>query len=143
MPPIRYAQGELPDAEQLREFYRHVPWTRDDRPEQLSRALEQSQWVATAWDGEELVGLARVLTDGVFTACLQELLVHAEYQHQGVGKELLDRYDLSFGEFREQVAVTDIEWVRQKLGKRGFRAEPAALSRKRTLGTGAGFDSKE
>ena len=78
-----------------------------------------------------MVGLARVQSDGVFVVYFQEMLVRPDYQHQGVGKALLDLYDRTFGDYPRQVAVTDSEWARNKLSKRGFREEPAALSRTR------------
>jgi GNAT superfamily N-acetyltransferase len=131
--PIRYVEGQIPTAEQLALLHAGEAPGAFATPDHR-RALEQSQWVATAWHGDRLVGLARVLTDHVSTAYLQELLVHADYHHQGVGKELLDCYDRAFGDFAQQVTVVAEEWARQKLGKRGFKTEPAALSRSRALG---------
>jgi GNAT superfamily N-acetyltransferase len=130
---IEYRTDDIPEGDQLSALYASVQSAEGTVPEELHQAVEQSGWVATAWHGGRLVGLARVLTDGVYVAYLQEMLVHPEYQHQGVGKELLDRYDQSFGTFQSQVAVTDADWAKQKLSKRGFRTEPAAMSRKRPL----------
>jgi GNAT superfamily N-acetyltransferase len=130
---IEYRTADIPERGQLCALYASVPWAEDTAPDDLHRAVEQSGWVATAWHGGQLVGLARVLTDGVYVAYLQEMLVHPDYQHQGVGKELLDRYDQSFGSFANQVAVTDADWAKQKLSKRGFRTEPAAMSRSRPM----------
>jgi ribosomal protein S18 acetylase RimI-like enzyme len=42
-----------------------------------------------AYDGEKLVGLARVMTDFVFTSYVSDLAVDENYQHQGLGKQLL------------------------------------------------------
>lgn len=130
---IEYRIGDVPDRNALTHLYKSVQWAQAEMPESLHSAVTQSGWVATAWHEDTLVGLARVLTDGVFVAYFQEMLVHPDYQHQGVGKELLDHYDRAFGEFRDQVAVTDADWARNKLSKRGFQVEPAALSRTRPL----------
>jgi len=128
---IVYQTGICPTAEALASLYRSVGWGTSEPPELVRQAVERSGWLATAWDEDRLVGLARVLTDFVFVAYFQELLVHPAYQHQGVGKELLDLYDLAFGSFKSQVVVTEVEWVRTKFEKRGFHSEPAALSRLR------------
>ena len=132
---ISYRIGEVPGEAELEALYRSVGWQESEPAENLQRALKQSDWVATAWHDDALVGLARVLTDGVMVAYFQELLVHPDYQHQGVGKELLDRYDREFENFRHQIAVVPLEWARHKLEKRGFRSEPDAMSRMRPLGT--------
>lgn len=128
---IHYAVGEYPSQNELVVLYKSVGWDQAHAPEDLYKAVSQSSWVATASHDGRLVGLARVLTDGVYAAHFQEMLVHPDYQHQGVGKELLDLYDHHFGDFRSQIAVTTVEWAKNKLEKRGFRAEPAAVSRSR------------
>lgn len=127
---LAYKTDTCPPPEALMGLYRSVGWSTSE-PAVLHEAVEKSGWVATAWDSERLVGLARVLTDGVFVVYFQELLVHPAYQHQGVGKELLDLYDIAFGEFKSQVVVTELEWARVKFEKRGFHGEPAAMSRSR------------
>jgi len=133
MEAIRYAVGEVPAPEQLRVLHECLSHGSGETPEALQKAIRQSPWVATAWQGDRLVGLIRVLTDFVSVAYLLELSVHPDYHHQGVGKELLDRYDRTFGDFAVQVSVVAEDWVRNKLDKRGFHAEPSALSRMWTL----------
>ena len=43
----------------------------------------------TAYDGETLVGCLRILTDGYFFGTITEMLVHPEYQRQGIGSRLM------------------------------------------------------
>jgi ribosomal protein S18 acetylase RimI-like enzyme len=42
-----------------------------------------------AYDGSKLVGLARVMTDFVFTSYLSDLAIDVDYQHKGIGKQLI------------------------------------------------------
>jgi len=133
---IEYRTGKVPDPELLVALYQSIDWPQATTPEELHLAVQRSTWVATAWFGARLVGLARVLSDGVFDVYLQDLVVHRDFQHQGVGKELLDLYDELYGDFQTQVIVSDAAWAKNKLGKRGFQVEPAALSRTRTHPTG-------
>lgn len=133
MDTIRFAIGEIPSVEHLVSLYRSVHWAQADCPEDLHRAVSQSQWVATAWHQGRLVGLLRVLTDGVFTAFFKDFLVHPDYQHQGIAKELMDRYDVEFGDYHDQIAVLDTEWAKEKFEKRGFRTEGMAVSRVRPI----------
>jgi ribosomal protein S18 acetylase RimI-like enzyme len=42
-----------------------------------------------AYDGGKLVGLARVMTDFVFTSYLSDLAIDEAYQHRGIGKQLI------------------------------------------------------
>ena len=43
----------------------------------------------TAYDGDELIGCLRILSDGYYFGTITELLVLPEYQKQGVGSKLL------------------------------------------------------
>lgn len=50
----------------------------------LSRTLN-----ITAYDGQELVGCLRILSDGYYFGTITELLVLPAYQKQGIGSRLL------------------------------------------------------
>ncbi|MDX1440367.1 MAG: GNAT family N-acetyltransferase [Rubricoccaceae bacterium] len=72
-------------------LYRRAPLLRQtDNPEKLQQALEQSQLVLSAWSGDHLVGLARVLTDGVQVSYLCDLAVEPDVQGSGIGRTLID-----------------------------------------------------
>lgn len=44
-----------------------------------------------AWDGDRLIGIARVLTDEYLVATLAQIAVDPDYQRRGVGRELMNR----------------------------------------------------
>lgn len=55
-----------------------------------SRALKATHNIC-AWDGDKLIGIARILTDGFLAASLAEIAVDPDYQRRGVGRELMNR----------------------------------------------------
>jgi ribosomal protein S18 acetylase RimI-like enzyme len=63
--------------------------------EALRRSFEQSQHVAFARDGERVVGMARLLSDGVCNAYLVDVWTASAYRRRGVAsamvRHLLDR----------------------------------------------------
>jgi GNAT superfamily N-acetyltransferase len=60
----------------------------DDR-DRMSGMLADADLVITAWDGERLVGVSRCVTDWVYCNYLSDLAVRLDYQHLGIGKELV------------------------------------------------------
>lgn len=56
----------------------------DKTQDALSKTLN-----ITAYDGDELVGCLRILSDGYFFGTITELLVLPDYQKKGVGSRLL------------------------------------------------------
>ncbi|MBB5393351.1 MULTISPECIES: GNAT family N-acetyltransferase [unclassified Herbaspirillum] len=51
--------------------------------------VENANLLATAWDGELLVGVARCVTDFTYACYMSELAVDENYQRRGIGKELI------------------------------------------------------
>jgi len=60
----------------------------DDR-ETMAAMMENANLVITAWDGEQLVGIARSLTDWVYVTYLSDLAVDVAYQRRGIGTRLV------------------------------------------------------
>ena len=68
-----------------------VGWVSDQYPQRLYKALMHSSTVLTVWDGDRLIGLIRVLDDSEMLAQIHYVLVHPDYQGQGIAGELLER----------------------------------------------------
>ena len=99
MSPISYQSGNKPSPEELADIFRRSGLNRpvDDRP-RLARMLEYSNLLVTARDGEKLVGVARAFTDFSYCCYLSDLAVDKEYQHSGIGRELVRHVQTAIGE---------------------------------------------
>ncbi|WIB76688.1 GNAT family N-acetyltransferase [Curtobacterium sp. MCPF17_002] len=116
--------GELPSPKELLELYSAVGWTAyTDEPQRLVDAVRNSTWVLTARDGRgALLGLARVISDQMSIAYIQDLLVMPESQRSGVGGALLDAVIEQCAGIRQVVLMTDAEpGQRQFYESRAFR----------------------
>ncbi len=51
--------------------------------------LKNADLLVTAWDGEQLVGIARSVTDFSYCCYLSDLAVDEAYQKQGIGRRLI------------------------------------------------------
>ncbi|HEY7794466.1 MAG TPA: GNAT family N-acetyltransferase [Gaiellaceae bacterium] len=58
-------------------------------PDALRRSFEQSQHVAIARDGDRVVGMARLLSDGVCNAYVVDVWTHSAYRRRGIASELM------------------------------------------------------
>lgn len=66
----------------------------DDR-ERMKQMLSHANLVITAWDGNQLVGISRAVTDFVYATYLSDLAVRLSHQKTGIGKELIRRTQLA------------------------------------------------
>jgi predicted GNAT family acetyltransferase len=55
----------------------------------LRRSFEQSQHVAFARDGARVVGMARMLSDGVCNAYVVDVWTHSAYRRRGIATTLM------------------------------------------------------
>ena len=68
-------------------LYTSVGWSNYTRnPDLLHRAVENSLWKLSVWDGRELVGLARAVSDDASIAYVQDILVRPDRQRNGIGR---------------------------------------------------------
>ena len=63
-------------------------WPGSYDAERTQEALSRTMNI-TAYDGEELIGCLRILSDGYYFGTITELLVLPAYQSKGVGSRLL------------------------------------------------------
>ena len=107
---IVISADDRPGRDELVELYDAVGWTTYTAdPEQLEAAVRGSSRVVTARYGEQLLGLARVVSDGVTIAYLQDVLVRPELQREGVGRQLVQAALEPFAGCRQKVLLTDDE----------------------------------
>ncbi|WP_054662837.1 GNAT family N-acetyltransferase [Lacticaseibacillus camelliae] len=77
-------------------------------PAETARGIANST-LLTARDGDKLVGVIRGVSDMHTIVFVQDLIVLPEYQHQGIGTELLDQFDEYFKQVDRIVIVTTNE----------------------------------
>jgi len=96
---IRYTDKREFTEKQTEELFLSVNWVSGKYPEQLYKALQSCETVFTAWDGEQLVGLANAIDDGGMTAYVHYLLVQPDYQGTGIGRELMEMMKRHYEDF--------------------------------------------
>lgn len=87
---ITYQTSLIPPTEAIIEVYNSSGITRPTHDaDRIARMYAGSNLIVSAWDGDKLIGVARSVTDFCYSCYLSDLAVRKEYQHQGIGKELV------------------------------------------------------
>lgn len=91
---IGYRRGNDLDLDAVIELYRASTLGErrpiDDR-DRMRVMLAHANLVITAWDGGELVGISRALSDFAYATYLSDLAVRVSHQRRGIGRELIQR----------------------------------------------------
>ncbi|WP_315572270.1 GNAT family N-acetyltransferase [Lancefieldella rimae] len=78
------------NEQEITDLYQSVGWTNyTSCPEMLEEAYKNSLCILGAFEKEKLVGVVRVVGDGISIVFVQDILVLPEYQRQGVGSALM------------------------------------------------------
>jgi GNAT superfamily N-acetyltransferase len=85
---------DLP-VNQLRNLFMSAGWIREPETQEMTLNFNlpfiNSTLVISAWWGERLVGVVRVLSDKIIRSIIHDLVVDPEFQYKGIGGELLKR----------------------------------------------------
>ncbi|MCB0411604.1 MAG: GNAT family N-acetyltransferase [Bdellovibrionales bacterium] len=88
---VEYFMGRLLDPLEVIRLYEDSGISRPTNdPRRIARMYEHANLVVSAWFENELIGVARSLTDFSYCCYLSDLAVAKKFQHQGIGKKLIE-----------------------------------------------------
>lgn len=121
---IVYTTQSPKKFEQVHALYESLGWnslrltTRD-----LEKMCNQSWYALYAFHDGELIGMGRVVSDGVITGIICGLCVSPCYQSKGIGKELLRRITEHCEKHRvipQLMCASELEFYYEAAGFRKF-----------------------
>jgi ribosomal protein S18 acetylase RimI-like enzyme len=96
-------------------------------PGQLRESFENSFGVCIAWFEEQVVGTARVLSDGVCNAYLVDVWTSSALRRRGIAREMIERLSRRLsGQHVYLQADEDVVEIYRRLG---FSEQPVGMSR--------------
>lgn len=120
----------LPTVAEYRALRAAVGWPSPE-PDVCRAALANSVHGVVARTGPELVGMGRLIGDGVMYLLVVDVVVHPAAQGAGLGRRLVERLVAVAGARRVQlVAADEVVPFYERLG---FAREPSHLMAYRTL----------
>ena len=87
---ITYTEERNFTPQQVADLFLSVRWVVGKYPDRLHKALMNSSRVISAWDGDRLVGLIRVMDDSELVCFINYVLVHPDYHGRGIAGHLLE-----------------------------------------------------
>lgn len=87
---ITYTEERRFTPQQVADLFLSVRWIVGKYPDCLYKALMNSSRVISAWDGDRLVGLIRVMDDSELVCFINYVLIHPDYQRHGIAGYLLE-----------------------------------------------------
>ncbi|MBE6905518.1 MAG: GNAT family N-acetyltransferase [Ruminococcaceae bacterium] len=88
---ITYSDEKKFTQQEVQDLFLSVGWVSGQYPRRLHKALMHSSTVFTAWDGNRLIGLVRLLDDSEMMAYMHYVLVHPGYQGHRIAGTLIEK----------------------------------------------------
>lgn len=76
-------------AEQFLYLWESV-WGEGPSPEQTRLAMEHTLFRISVFDGDKIIGMARMIGDMGLDYYIKDVVVRPEYQHKGIGKMMIN-----------------------------------------------------
>ncbi|AJC65472.1 MULTISPECIES: GNAT family N-acetyltransferase [Dickeya] len=96
-----------------------------EQRETLAGMLTQADLLVTAWRGDELVGVARSVTDYHYCCYMSDLAVDEACQHGGIGRQLIEHTVRQLKPLCRLILIAAPQAV-DYYPKIGFEAHPSA-----------------
>lgn len=88
-------------------LYQANEWSSAEKPEQLMRALRNSDTLVTARIAGKLVGIGNAISDGCLVVYYPHLLVHPSFHGQGIGRQIMQALQQKYTSFHQQMLTAD------------------------------------
>ncbi len=104
---IKICPVKRTDRAQIIRLYTEAGWwnpVNDRQPEFVDKIAKNSYCFVGAFCDDEMIGMGRVLSDGISDAYIQDVTVLHDYRHRGIGSRIIAHL---LGKLR----ADQIEWI--------------------------------
>ena len=88
---VDYSFDREIELEQLQNLLRQTGWANRRSIEGIEKMLDGTLLTLGAWEGYRLIGFVRVITDGIYRALIDDVVVEESKRGIGIGSELMRR----------------------------------------------------
>ena len=104
---IQISLTDIIKDDEVLAIYKANQWSSVEKPAQLLSALRNSHSLVTARISGKLVGIGNAISDGHLVVYYPHMLVHPEYQRNGIGKKMIGAMQKKYSNFHQQMLTAD------------------------------------
>lgn len=113
------------NPEILQQLFQQADWASNRTPLDIQQMLDNSQLILGVWDDDKLIGFARVVTDNIYRAWVEDVIVDQAYHEQGVGSHIVNKL-LKRLEHIEDITLSCLTELVPFYEKHGFKTKSIA-----------------
>ena len=98
----------IKDIKSISSLYESAGWfDYNEELEKLEEAFKNSLKIISAWHEEKLIGLIRVVGDGLTIIYIQDIVVLPEYQGNGIGRGLIYSVLDEYKDVKQKILISE------------------------------------
>ena len=81
----------LPDGDELKQLFTQTTWASYRTDQDINRMLLSLKTFVTIRVDQKLIGFGRAITDGIYRALIDDIIVDSAYRNKGLGREIMQQ----------------------------------------------------
>ena len=84
------SKSQLPSEKELKNLFFQTTWASKRDEEKIAQLIENLNVFVTIRNNSELIGFGRAISDGVYRALIDDVIVDKAHQKKGLGKVIME-----------------------------------------------------
>ena len=125
----------IDNVEEFNYLFDEVGWRAHDY-ELSKQALNNNVYSVSVYNNDKIIGYGRIIGDGIIYLYIHDIMVHPNYQGQGIGKQIMEKLVSKINEIKKENPYLR-EYLGASLGKEEFYKKCGFITREEAgLGKG-------
>jgi predicted GNAT family N-acyltransferase len=116
----KFSTEVLPETSELLELFRQTNWAAKRSVEDVNLMLKKTKIFVTIRDKDKLIGFGRAITDEVYRALLDDIVIDVNYRKSGLGSLVVKKLMDQLGAV-EEVFLHAGDYLEEFYKKSGFK----------------------
>ena len=82
--------SELPSEKELKNLFSQTSWASKRQNQDIAKMLDNTTVFVTIRENSELIGFGRAISDGIYRALMDDIVVESTYRNRGLGKVIVE-----------------------------------------------------
>lgn len=83
-------ENNIPTLDEYKYLCESVGWTDYMNFDMVENSLKNSVYCILVKENKKIIGMGRIIGDGAIYFYIQDIVVHPDYQNQGIGNEIMN-----------------------------------------------------
>ena len=118
----------IDNVEEFNYLFDEVGWEAHDY-EVSEKALKNNVYSVSVYDDNKIIGYGRIIGDGIVYLHIHDVIVHPNYQGQGIGKQIVQKLIEKINELKKENPYLRA-YLGSSLGKEDFYKKCGFITRK-------------